>query len=441
MKRIAILMSSDDFAVRSGIGHWCLSVVNNLKENHFVDIITANQVKDLRKTSELLKLFPDVNIISPKSNNFSSDKIWNQSVPGIKYEHIVGYQESLREAFKTRLYDMVICNHVESFEAALNLNLNKVMPVLFFTHTPQLIYPEYKDGYRKQQWYDREVELVKTSRPNVTVLTHSELNKKKLELMNVCNVATLEPTVPETSLLKNHNVAKDGILFIGRYEDRKDPETFLKLVKLTNKKAKILCAGKHDKWHKKCKDLNIDYEVVNLTGKDKAKFIQSCEYAFMTSKQESYGLGAFESLHACPTIFIDYKWTEAFTNFSNAFFVSSVEEAAKLVSKGVNFNLDENLKIMNSIHQSRKSQIEKYFIENKITGNAEIAKVLDKEEKIEVKDWWNRKNRIDSFDIEEVFTFYRNGYFKHTKNLTFLVKNISVEVKETNLLPEFFEFD
>ena len=133
---------------------------------------------------------------------------------------------------------------------------------------------------------------------------------------------------------------KEGILFIGRYEDRKNPGMYIKvLADIKEKygvelKAKVLTRSAHVKKFEA--DFaaigHTNYEIkCDVVGDEKAKLIQSSKVAFMPYKNESFGIAVLEALRFMPTVVLrNYDWHYNFQGMSNLI-VADTKEASDII--------------------------------------------------------------------------------------------------------------
>jgi hypothetical protein len=122
-------------------------------------------------------------------------------------------------------------------------------------------------------------------------------------------------------LLDEHHVLREGVLFIGRWEEGKNPELYLDLIEQTKLPARVMTnANGAKKFEERFKKMGItDYKIgVSIIGQQKVDFITSCRVAFNPSSVESYGMAFYEEVSQMPTVCLDdMRWTK---NFNSAYF-------------------------------------------------------------------------------------------------------------------------
>mgnify|MGYP003334323505 CR=1 FL=1 len=145
---------------------------------------------------------------------------------------------------------------------------------------------------------------------------------------------------------------KDGILFIGRHEDRKNQGEYIKVLKAIKDKygvevkANVMTRSAHVKKFEA--DFaaigHTNYEIVSdVVGEEKAKIIQKSKVAFMPYKNESFGIAVLEALRYMPTVVLDkYDWHYNFKSFSN-YIVANSKDVADIIWSAYNtWNMDKD---------------------------------------------------------------------------------------------------
>lgn len=421
-KRIAMFMSVGDFAVRSGIGSWCLSFLHIAKANNWkVDIITTDNVFSMRKSAEFANLF-DCEIKYPLDKEKSRNP-WTISLEGLQIADVLAYEQTFVEQAKTVLYDMAISNNPESLFALMNLGILDHLHTVYITHSPHLVWSENTTKYKNPYWYNFERNLLQNDK--VTIGTHTTNNVETLKDMFDQHPVVFPTHSTVNELLIKDLSVKSGVLFIGRYEDRKNPKMFIDMIKETGLPAKILCGSKHDKWHAEFEKAGItDYTIVKATGKAKADFINSAKVAYHPANSESFGLGAFETAHQVFTILPEeHSWTQAFKDFPSVKIVSK-SDINKTITKLYNETPDVD-EFLSFVDEYNKNTIQTWYelLESTtkyVNKKVQIVKHIEENGPTSVNEWWKLKKRVDTFDISEVKTLYNNTYFVQKYDDTFL---------------------
>ena len=98
---------------------------------------------------------------------------------------------------------------------------------------------------------------------------------------------------------------KELVFFIiGRWEEGKGPEAYLKVIEETKLPAKVMTnASGAKKFEARLKDMGVDYEIkVGIIGQEKVNFIAHARVALNPSTVESYGMAFQEQITQLPTV-------------------------------------------------------------------------------------------------------------------------------------------
>ena len=251
----------------------------------------------------------------------------------LNFEKTINFRNGLMKAFERHSYDMVLINTPEAGPAAYVMDLFRYIPVVFYTHNENVVFMNSKKSDVFNDAFD-DITKSMMAWPNMRVGTQSDKNVKAINHALWYSEQTsgnqrqgetdmfaseLPMRVPERGLLDDNLPwdQKQGMLFIGRHEPRKNPEAFVDAAKRTGIKPLVLTnkQGK-EKFEADFAEAGItDYEIrAGIIGKEKVDFIKSARIAYHPSKLESYGFSAFETLHSCPTFALEeFDWYSAFT--------------------------------------------------------------------------------------------------------------------------------
>lgn len=330
-KRVAFLISDQHFIPHGGIGSFCKSFVEMSDRIGWkVDVIL-----DKSPTGNFDEIISQsgANIIYPKEPLRYSNHVGIFAFSdSVNFEKVINFRNAIVEAFEKNLYDMIICNTQESMSAAYALRLNQDVPVLFYTHLHSMIFREqngndvFLDSYHN--FYNKHMEF-----PDIFIATQSEKNKEALESNGSKFVSILRMPVAERDLLKPNLKKRNGVLFIGRWEEGKNPEAYIKVMKECGLPCKVMTSSNSaKKFEKAFIEAGItDYEIkASISGKEKVDFITGSRVFFMPSLRESYGLALFECIGHMPCVVLDeQEWSNNFVELY--YHKTSLKEAATLI--------------------------------------------------------------------------------------------------------------
>lgn len=319
-RRIGFLISDQHLIPHGGIGQFAKGFVEMAQRIGWkVDLIV-----DKTPTNEFANYIRDLgaNIVFPNEPLSYADHtaafVYNDS---INFEKIVNFRKSTLKAFETNIYDLLICNTQEAMSATYALALGRYIPVMFYTHLHSMIFREaqnFADVFLESYhtFYNKHMEF-----DNIVIGTQTQKNFDELSKYGATNIALLSMPMSERKLLEEYNGEKKGVLFIGRWEEGKNPEAFIKVIKDTGLPARVLTNrnGKK-KFVKRFSEEGItDYEIkAGVVGDEKVDFIRSSKVHFNPSLRENYPFAFFECLgHAHCLVLDSQDWS---TNFDSRYY-------------------------------------------------------------------------------------------------------------------------
>lgn len=315
MKRIGFLVSSQTLIPHGGIGQFTKSFCE-LMNSHgvYVDIITDKSpqgvadefVKELKATI----IYPADPI---KYTDHSAIFMYEDSYC---YERMANFRNATIKALTTNLYDAFICNTYETIQVISTLGLNDFIQTIAYTHLESQIFKDTKNPFMDSV---NDMMRLQLQMPGVTIGTQSVFNRLQFDY----DVEHLPIPLPEKALLQEYNKPREGVLFIGRWEEGKNPELYLDLIEQTKLPARVMTnANGAKKFEDRLKKLGVDYKIaVSVIGQEKVDFITSCRVAFNPSTVESYGIAFYEQMIQLPTFALDnVRWTQ---NFDSRFFATT----------------------------------------------------------------------------------------------------------------------
>ncbi len=284
-----------------------------------VDIITDKKPQD----NEFVKSL-NTNIIYPEDSyaytNHSAIFMYGDSYC---YERMANFRNSIIRALETNLYDAFICNTYESVQVASTMGLEDVIQIIAYTHLESQIFPNTLHNPFLNSV--NEMMRLQLKMADITIGTQSEFNANNFDK----NAWHLPIPITEPDLLKEHHKDRKGVLFIGRWEEGKNPELYLKLIEETKLPARVMTnANGAKKFEARLKEIGVDYKIaVSVIGQEKVDFITNCRIAFNPSTVESYGMAFYEQLIQLPTFVLEnQRWTG---NFEGHFYFETNKKDMK----------------------------------------------------------------------------------------------------------------
>jgi glycosyltransferase involved in cell wall biosynthesis len=336
-KRIGFLVSYQTLIPHGGIGQFTKSFCELMDSHNIkVDIITDKKPDD---DDFILELKKTANIIAPDKPSIFYTGTDKHNIYGkhssifmygdtFCYERMANFRDAMVKAISSNLYDTFVCNTYETIQVASTMGLEDCIQMIAYTHLESQIFKDTKNPFL----YNTNVLMrQQLETDNVYVGTQSIFN-----LMNVNGTAYHLPIpITERGLLEEHHKPREGILFVGRWEEGKNPELFLDLIEQTKLPAKVMTsANGAKKFIEQFKKRGITgYQIgVGIIGKEKVDFITSARIAFNPSTVESYGMAFYEQIIQLPTFCLKYqRWTKNFDSF--CFFETTKKEMVREVSE------------------------------------------------------------------------------------------------------------
>ena len=309
-KRIGFLVSYQTLIPHGGIGQFTKSFCELMdKHNIKVDIITDKEPKD----NEFVKSLK-ANIIAP-TDSLSYTTHSNIFMYGdtFCYERMANFRNSIIKALAHNLYDAFVCNTYETVQVASTMGLEDVIQVIAYTHLESQIFNDTKNPFLNNTNVMMRQQLSTT---NIDIGTQSKFNQVHLDESSY----HLPIPITEKDLLTEYTGGREGILFVGRWEEGKNPEMFIDLIEQTQLPAKVMTsANGAKKFEERLKKIGVPYDIrVGIIGQEKVDFMTSARIAFNPSIVESYGMAFYEQHIQMPTLVLEnQRWTN---NFNKDFF-------------------------------------------------------------------------------------------------------------------------
>ena len=327
------MISDQHFIPHGGIGSFCKSFTEMCSSIGWkVDILLD---KSPTGTFDEVIKNAGANIVYPQEALKYSDHTATFAFSDtINFEKIINFRKSLLTAFETNVYDMIVCNTQEAMTAAYAMTVNKYIPVVFYTHLHSMIFREsqgsdvFLDSYHN--FYNKHMEFT-----DIIIGTQSQKNINELTKHGATNCQLLPMPMSERGLLQEVPITGKGVLFIGRWEEGKNPEAYIRAMKECGLPCKVMTNSNGEKkFIKAFEEAGItDYEIkAGITGQEKVDFIGSASVFFMPSLRENYPFAFLECLGHMPCVVLDSQdWSD---NFDSRFFHKvNIKDAATKIKE------------------------------------------------------------------------------------------------------------
>jgi glycosyltransferase involved in cell wall biosynthesis len=434
-KRIGFLVSYQTLIPHGGIGQFTKSFCELMDSHNIkVDIITDKEPKD----NEFVKSLK-ANVIAPlESLRYTDHSNIFMYGDTFCYERMANFRNAIVEALEYNIYDAFVCNTYETVQVASTMGLEDCIQIIAYTHLESQIFKDTKNPFL----FNTNVAMRHLlSIPNIDVGTQSKFNQLHLDESSY----HLPIPITERGLLEEHHKPREGILFVGRWEEGKNPELFLDLIEQTQLPAKVMTsANGAKKFEDRLKKIGVPYEIkVGIIGQEKVDFMTSARIAFNPSIVESYGMAFYEQHIQMPTLVLEnQRWTN---NFNKDFFYTCTK---KTMAQRANelydtFEKPERWYNLGSLQHAQDQEATVFHKWNTCfntfeprKSNSNTAKILDNET-IRYSDFIEQLGRsiICIDDCRSVLTNKHKYRVIYTDNDTYLSKDPSFEptIEETGI--------
>ena len=331
-KRIAFMISDQHFIPHGGIGSFTKGFTEMCKRlNWKVDILLDKAPRD-KGFCKLIEEF-GANVLWPLEPLSYADHTATFAFSDtINFEKIINFRTVILEAFEENIYDMIVCNTQEAMTAAYAMTVNKYIPVVFYTHLHSMIFRDsqgsdvFLDSYHN--FYNKHMEF-----SDIIIGTQSQKNIDELTKYGASNCRLLRMPMSERGLLERYTGVREGVLFIGRWEEGKNPEAYIRVMKECKLPCRVMTnESGRKKFEKAFSEAGItDYVIkAGITGQEKVAFIKGSMAFFMPSLRENYPFAFLECLAHMPCVVLDNQdWSD---NFDSQYYHKvNIKDAAELI--------------------------------------------------------------------------------------------------------------
>jgi len=437
-KRIAFCLSDQHTIPHGGLGQFAKSFVETFVPlGYKVDIITDKPTSNLAFKDYLEDIGASF-YWSPTARSYSSHTKTFMFEDSYNFEKMSNFRDAMMHAFSKNLYDIIICNTLESFPAVYALNVHKSCQVIYYTHNESMVFLDDRNWKNEFTESFNEVFNVLMKVKGITVGTQTKRNLAELNVMQVTNSQYLPILMTEKTLLEPNLEKREGILWIGRWEPRKNPEEFIRVIKETGLPAKVITnSNGAKKFEQALKEINANYEIkIGVYGKEKADFIKSARVAYNPAIRESFGLAFYECIGHMPTVALEgMSWLNNFRKQDYFAFPKSaiVEKIKTLYNDYEDPNKwyeKDTLKHINNINKDGiKEWIKCFDSFEPVKSNSDRATINSYDE-VKYIDYIQSLNR-DSLCVEDIKSVLTN---KHKYNIIYTDSNTYLS-KNSNFVP------
>ena len=249
----------------------------------------------------------------------------------------------------------------------------------------------------------------------------------------------------ERGLLEEYTGPRKGVLFIGRWEEGKNPEAYLKVMKEAKLPCKVMTnSNGAKKFEKAFNEAGItDYEIkAGITGQEKVDFIRSASVFFMPSLRENYPFAFLECLGHMPCVVLDNQdWSDNFNK--NYYHKVNIKDAAETITAV--YGSKQSIEVLDYIRELDDEVARGWilFVDNFVAkrSNTNAAKI-NKYDTVKYSDYIKEleRNHLAREDFESVLSNrHKFLHVVYTDDNTYLSKDPVFRPAEEELVSSLFE--
>lgn len=422
------MVSYQTLIPHGGIGQFAKSFCELMDSHDIkVDIITDKQPQD----NEFVKSLKASVIAPVESLRYTEHSNIFMYGDTFCYERMANFRNAIINALEHNLYDALICNTYETVQVASTMGLEDCMQIIAYTHLESQIFKDTKNPFLNST---NDMMRKQLECNGIWLGTQSKFNESSMDFTNVWH---LPIPITEQALLEEYQGDREGILFVGRWEEGKNPDLFIDLIEQTKLPAKVMTSPNGvKKFEERLKKIGATYDVrASIVGQEKVDFIKSSRIAFNPSVVESYGMAFYEQHIQLPTLVLEnQRWTK---NFNDEFFYYCNKKNMAQRAKEL-YNSFEKAETWYNIESLKHAQ----FMEKKVfhkwndcfnefagkQSNSNTAKICS-ETTVKLQDYITGLGRkvICIDDIRSVLTNKHKFRVIYTDEDTYLTKDPSFE--------------
>ena len=340
--RVAHIVCNSQLKPNGGIGAGVQSCVQMFQDlGAQCDLITDIPPSSIDKDRvNFLQWFKNnqCQIITPtKPLNYTLYKTLAGNRDTINHEETINFRNSICKALHKNIYNLFVVHSTQAGLSLYGLDIVDKIPSVIYTHDFNAVFKTAPGDEGRgmctvsiTRFNDMVYRL-----PGYIIGTHTERNAKEINHSTaLCLPLPLTAKDLLNPLTQEEKDKQNGVLFIGRWEPRKDPEAYCDLIAQTKLPAKLLVSSKQsiNNFEKAFEKRGItDYEFARnrypearqrgfVNQEEKCDFIRSCKVSFLPYVYEAYGLAQYEALTSMPGVVYKHNvWHENFAQFPHLY--------------------------------------------------------------------------------------------------------------------------
>ena len=291
MATIFFLISSQHFIPAGGIGSFFRGFARMSREERW-QLVVVMDVAPRASGKTMMRSVDWVEYVWPANpasycDHSARGRFAKETVNPAKVENFkLGLNEAIAKHGRP---DLVLINTPEAIYAPI-ARADGRLNVVFYTHHENLFYGAVPSSSKFDPTSNAFLKDIMDARiPGIdarrfTVATQSTYNVDRLKALGMTFEVVVAPMpIPDIDLLTPTDATRDGVLFIGRHEGRKEPKKFAEALANAGLKAKVLTNKRGAaKFAETLRASGVvDFEIKSdIIGAEKCDFIRSAKVAF-----------------------------------------------------------------------------------------------------------------------------------------------------------------
>jgi glycosyltransferase involved in cell wall biosynthesis len=301
IKRIGILVLGRHISSLGGIGFYIDSFIAASKGRYICDIIVDRPIKKTDIPFQNIKACDIICSNESVSYGKSSEFFMFYGEKSF-FELGINIIASIKEAYKTRIYDCLFVNSHEIGTYMAHVGFNDFVPTVAYTH-----HNIFYRGYPESIDECGAINLGLLELPHITQAPGKRFDFIK-ELYHVPMVTSEYDLFVKTYPKPEPNT----VFYNGTFRDIKRPKDFLELCIKFKKKGLIITNSKgKDFFEKEFAKAGLECEIrTSIFGQEKVDFISRGEVMFHPAKNEMMSLAVLEALFFMPVFVYQENWVD-----------------------------------------------------------------------------------------------------------------------------------
>ena len=240
-KTILFVISAQHFIPTGGIGSFFRGF-RRMASALGYDLVVVLDKMPIGQGKLLMDPMPGVKLVWPEKpvSYAKAPEASRFDKENINPAKVANFETSLQLALAMGHPAHILINTPDAVQAVTQLNLHLPYPTTFYTHHENLVVPPSKASKVFSPAYNDFLYAIPAT-PGIRVATQSRYNIVCMDWLTfVVPPIVLPMPIPDPGLMQPYAGAKEGVLFIGRFEPRKDPKMFADVVARAGLPAKVL---------------------------------------------------------------------------------------------------------------------------------------------------------------------------------------------------------